>query len=74
MTFDELHRSLLLRPEYGMLKHRKSIEREIWNCALENARHSLIIQMNERFNKFEWWQIAVSEIETSMDEIEKLKE
>lgn len=41
LTFDELHRSLLLRPEYGMLKHRKSIEREIWNCALDAAKNSV---------------------------------
>lgn len=71
MTFDELHRSLLLRPEYGMLKHRKSIEREIWNCALDAA----IKECEGQAPGFDAFTLKVhkSICESIASQIEKLK-
>jgi hypothetical protein len=64
---------MLHRSDYGEIRSRENYEKEIWNAALNEVKHSLVLQMNERFNNFNGWEIAVTEIEKSIDEIEKLK-
>ena len=47
MTFQELKRSLLLREDYGTVKTREAIEKEIWNCALDAIREKFSWEIDE---------------------------